>query len=40
MELHTLPYVVVDVETTGGQPAGIDRVTEVAAVRDAMEVLK
>ena len=32
MELHTLPYVVVDVETTGGQPAGVDRVTEVAAV--------
>lgn len=32
MELHTLPYVVVDVETTGGSPDGIDRVTEVAAV--------
>ena len=32
MELHTLPYVVVDVETTGGQPGGPDRVTEVAAV--------
>ena len=32
MELHTLPYVVVDVETTGGQPGGFDRVTEVAAV--------
>ncbi len=32
MELHTLPYVVVDVETTGGQPGGADRVTEVAAV--------
>ncbi len=32
MELHSLPYVVVDVETTGGQPAGADRVTEVAAV--------
>lgn len=32
MELHTLPYVVVDVETTGGQPWGVDRVTEVAAV--------
>ena len=32
MELHTLPYVVVDVETTGGQPSGGDRVTEVAAV--------
>lgn len=32
MELHTLPYVVVDVETTGGQPWGADRVTEVAAV--------
>ena len=30
MELHTLPYVVVDVETTGGQPSGTDRVTEVA----------
>lgn len=32
MDLHTLPYVVVDVETTGGQPWGVDRVTEVAAV--------
>lgn len=32
MDLHTLPYVVVDVETTGGQPFGSDRVTEVAAV--------
>jgi DNA polymerase-3 subunit epsilon len=32
VELHTLPYVVVDVETTGGQPGGGDRVTEVAAV--------
>jgi len=32
VELHTLPYVVVDVETTGGQPWGADRVTEVAAV--------
>lgn len=32
MELHGLPYVVVDVETTGGQPWGADRVTEVAAV--------
>ncbi len=32
MDLHTLPYVVVDVETTGGQPTGSDRVTEVAAV--------
>lgn len=32
MDLHTLPYVVVDVETTGGQPSGSDRVTEVAAV--------
>lgn len=32
MELHTLPFVVVDVETTGGQPWGVDRVTEVAAV--------
>jgi len=32
MELHALPYVVVDVETTGGQPGGADRVTEVAAV--------
>lgn len=33
MDLHTLPYVVVDVETTGGQAWGSDRVTEVAAVR-------
>ena len=32
VELHTLPYVVVDVETTGGSPGGHDRVTEVAAV--------
>ncbi|MEK0430968.1 MAG: hypothetical protein RL139_772 [Gemmatimonadota bacterium] len=32
MELHTLPYAVVDVETTGGQPGTGDRVTEVAAV--------
>lgn len=32
MDLHTLPFVVVDVETTGGQPWGSDRVTEVAAV--------
>lgn len=32
MDLHTLPYVVVDVETTGGQAFGSDRVTEVAAV--------
>ncbi len=32
MDLDTLPYVVVDVETTGGQPGGADRVTEVAAV--------
>ncbi|MBX3132838.1 MAG: 3'-5' exonuclease [Gemmatimonadaceae bacterium] len=32
MDLHSLPYVVVDVETTGGQPGGADRVTEVAAV--------
>jgi DNA polymerase-3 subunit epsilon len=32
MELHTLPFVVVDVETTGGQAGGSDRVTEVAAV--------
>ena len=30
--LHTLPYLVVDVETTGGQPTGSDRVTEIAAV--------
>lgn len=30
--LHTFPYLVVDVETTGGQPSGVDRVTEVAAV--------
>jgi DNA polymerase III subunit epsilon len=32
MDLHSLPYVVVDVETTGGQSGGVDRVTEVAAV--------
>lgn len=32
MDLHTLPFVVVDVETTGGQARGVDRVTEVAAV--------
>lgn len=32
MELHALPYVVVDVETTGGSPWSGDRVTEVAAV--------
>jgi DNA polymerase-3 subunit epsilon len=32
MVLHTLPYVVVDVETTGGRPWHEDRVTEVAAV--------
>jgi DNA polymerase-3 subunit epsilon len=32
MELHSLPYVVVDVETTGGSPGTSDRVTEVAAV--------
>jgi DNA polymerase-3 subunit epsilon len=32
VDLHSLPYVVVDVETTGGQPWGSDRVTEVAAV--------
>ncbi|MFM9014281.1 MAG: PolC-type DNA polymerase III, partial [Gemmatimonadota bacterium] len=32
MELHTLPFVVVDVETTGGRPGTGDRVTEVAAV--------
>ena len=33
MDLHSLPYVVVDVETTGGNPRdGTDRVTEVAAV--------
>jgi DNA polymerase-3 subunit epsilon len=39
MDLHTLPYVVVDVETTGGQPTGADRVTEVAAVHvDGAEV--
>jgi DNA polymerase-3 subunit epsilon len=31
-ELHTLPFVVVDVETTGGSPWHEDRVTEVAAV--------
>jgi len=33
MELHTLPFVVVDVETTGGRPGTGDRVTEVAAVQ-------
>lgn len=39
MDLHALPYVVVDVETTGGQPSGGDRVTEVAAVHvDGAEV--
>jgi DNA polymerase-3 subunit epsilon len=32
MILHTLPFVVVDVETTGGSPWHEDRVTEVAAV--------
>ena len=32
MDLETLPYAVVDVETTGGSPANDDRVTEVAAV--------
>lgn len=32
MDLHSLPFTVVDVETTGGQPGGADRVTEVAAV--------
>lgn len=32
MDLHTLPFVVVDVETTGGSPWSGDRVTEVAAV--------
>ncbi|MDQ8144965.1 MAG: 3'-5' exonuclease [Gemmatimonadota bacterium] len=32
MRLHTLPFAVVDVETTGGQPAGTDRVTELAVV--------
>ncbi|MEX2181659.1 MAG: 3'-5' exonuclease [Gemmatimonadaceae bacterium] len=32
MLLHTLPFVVVDVETTGGSPWRDDRVTEVAAV--------
>ncbi|MEN9791213.1 MAG: hypothetical protein RLZZ63_871 [Gemmatimonadota bacterium] len=35
MELHTLPFVVVDVETTGGRPGTGDRVTEVAAVQVA-----
>jgi len=33
MELHTLPFVVVDVETTGGRPGTGDRVTEVAVVQ-------
>lgn len=32
MRLHTLPFAVVDVETTGGQPGGLDRVTELAVV--------
>ena len=32
MRLHTLPFAVVDVETTGGQPGGTDRVTELAVV--------
>lgn len=32
MDLATLPYAVVDVETTGGRPSGSDRITEVAAV--------
>jgi DNA polymerase-3 subunit epsilon len=30
--LSSLPYVVVDVETTGGRPGAGDRVTEIAAV--------
>ena len=30
--LADLSYVVVDVETTGGQPYGADRITEIAAV--------
>jgi len=39
MDLDALPYVVVDVETTGGQPSGPDRVTEVAAVHvDGAEI--
>lgn len=32
MDLHTLPFIVVDVETTGGAAWGSDRVTDVAAV--------
>jgi len=32
VRLHTLPFAVVDVETTGGQPGGADRVTELAVV--------
>jgi len=32
MDLHALPFAVVDVETTGGHALGSDRVTEVAAV--------
>jgi len=39
VELHSLPYVVVDVETTGGSPASADRVTEVAAVLVEGEVV-
>ena len=41
MELHATPFIVVDVETTGGQARGVDRVTEVAAVHvegDRVEV--
>lgn len=39
MDLDAMPYVVVDVETTGGRPVGDDRVTEVAAVHvDGAEV--